>query len=102
MRMRWLSENSTIYGVYAFDVGTAVVHYRPILPPGYHVGERTAFSVFMNTYRWDGTPIRLDVPLSEFPVGHDDTSLYIIDYGPELRREGALNLRLVQIPMDSQ
>jgi hypothetical protein len=102
VRMRWLSENSTIDGVYAFDAGIAVVHYRAILPANYHVGERTAFSVFMNTYRWDGTALDVDTPLPDFPVGHDDTSLYVIDYGPQLRRENAGSLRLVQIPMNAR
>jgi hypothetical protein len=100
VRMRWLSENSAIEGVYAFDAGMAVVHYRPILSAGYHVGERTAFSVFMNTYRWDGTALGVDTPLPDLPVGHDDTSLYVIDYGPDLRRENARSLRLVRIRID--
>jgi hypothetical protein len=53
----------------------------------------------MNSYKWDGTQIALDVRLPDLPVGCDEDGVYVIDYGPELRREGGRSLRLVQIPV---
>ena len=53
----------------------------------------------MNTYKWDGATIALDTALPDLPIGQSETGVYVIDYGPELRREGARTLKLVEMPV---
>jgi hypothetical protein len=96
---QWQSRNSLIRYVYAFGDRIATVHTLTGLPPGWKFGEPTEQAVFMNVHAIDGTPLVSDLRLPGFPVGRDDTHLYVVDYGAGGRRNGGERATLVRIPI---
>ena len=95
----WQSRNSLIRHVFAFGDRIATVHTLTGLPPGWKFGEPTQQAVFMNVHTLDGKPLVSDVKLPDFPVGRDDTHLYVVDYGAGGRRNGGERGTLVRIPI---
>lgn len=95
----WQSRNSLIRYVFAFGDRIVTVHTLTGLPPGWKFGEPTRQAVFMNVHALDGTPLVSDVKLPDFPVGRDDTHLYVVDYGAGGRRNGGERGTLVRIPI---
>lgn len=96
---QWQSRNSLIRYVFSFADRIATVHTLTSLPPGWKFGEPTQQAVFMNVHAIDGTPLVSDVRLPDFPVGRDDTHLYVVDYGAGGRRNGGERATLVRIPI---
>jgi hypothetical protein len=95
----WQSRNSLIRHVFAFGDRIATVHTLTGLPPGWKFGEPTRQAVFMNLHALDGAALVSDVKLPDFPVGRDDTHLYVVDYGAAGRRNGGERATLVRIPI---
>lgn len=95
----WQSRNSLIRHVFAFGDRIATVHTLTGLPPGWKFGEPTRQAVFMNLHALDGKGLVSDVKLPDFPVGRDDTHLYVVDYGAAGRRNGGERATLVRIPI---
>jgi hypothetical protein len=95
----WNEQNSVIRGCFSFDNVIATVHsfnrtkrWKP--------GQPTDFEVFMNVHSLDGQGRIADVKLPGLPVGRDDTSLYVIDYGAAGRRPiGDEPITLMKIPV---
>jgi hypothetical protein len=96
---QWQSRNSLIRYVFAFGDRILTVHTLTGLPPGWKFGEPTKQAVFMNVHALDGKPLVSDVKLPDFPVGRDDTHLYVVDYGAGGRRNGGERGTLVRIPI---
>jgi hypothetical protein len=67
-----------------------VVHYLLDVPSGWKMGgvQRPQFKARINVLTTDGTPLGVDLPVPELPVGSDQEALYVVDYGPR-GREGA-------------
>lgn len=101
-RMRWLGANSAITQVFAFQDGFVATHSRWLLGPDYHVGQRVSYTTYMNTYDWKGTPLQLDLKITDIPVGRDDKTIFVVDYGGEGRQDGATKIRIAQIDPFSQ
>jgi len=89
-RVKWSTRNSLIHGVFVMAKHLVVVHYLLDVPSGWKMGElrRPQFKARINVLTTDGTPLYVDVPLPELPVGSDREALYLVDYGPN-GREGA-------------
>jgi hypothetical protein len=96
---QWQSRNSLIRYVFAFGNRIATVHSLTGLPPEWKPGDPTRQAVFMNVHALDGTALVSDVKLPDFPVGRDDTHLYVVDYGSAGRRNGGERATLVRIPI---
>ena len=57
----------------------------------------------MNVHTLDGVGVASDVRLPDLPVGHDATSVYVIDYGQAgRRRSGSRSMSLTRIPVGRQ
>lgn len=89
-RVKWSTRNSLVRGVMVMANRLVVVHYLLDVPPGWKMGEvrRPQFKARVNVLTTDGTPLHVDLPLPELPVGNDQEALYLVDYGPN-GREGA-------------
>ena len=89
-RVNWSTRNSLIDDVFVVANHLVVVHYLLDVPPGWTMGEsrRPQFKARINVLTTDGTPLHVDLPLPELPVGSDREALYVIVYGPN-GREGA-------------
>jgi hypothetical protein len=97
--LSWSRENSVIRQVHAFGDDVVTVHSVNRSKPGN--GSVTRFDVFMNVHSLDGRPLQSDVRLPDLPVGRDDASLFVIDYGAKGRRKpGRDAFSLVRIPVD--
>lgn len=97
--LAWGVENSVIRQVHAFGDEIVTVHSVNRSKPGN--GKRTTFDVFMNVHALDGQPLQSDLRLPDLPVGRDDTSLYVVDYGANGRRKlGRDGFALVRVPVD--
>ena len=97
--LTWGEENSVIRQVHAFGNDLVTVHSINRSKPGN--GSVTRFDVFMNVHSLDGQRLQSDVRLPDLPVGRDDTSLYVIDYGANGRRKlGRDAFSLVRVPVD--
>jgi hypothetical protein len=98
----WNEDNSVIRGAYAFGSSIVSVHSFN-RTRGWKPGQQTDFEVFMNLHSLDGTGLASDIRLPNLPVGRDDTSLYVVDYGAGGRRRiGKGVISLFRIPVDFQ
>ena len=97
-RMQWSASNSAISQIFAFQDGVVAIHAQHIPGPGGgHDGQRIHFTTYMNTYDWTGTAGRVDLKLTDIPVGRDDKTIFVIDYGFDGRENGATKIRILQI-----
>jgi hypothetical protein len=53
----------------------------------------------MNLHRLDGSPIALDIPLPDLPIGRDEDHLYVVDYGTKGRNEPSDRVVLLSYPI---
>lgn len=98
-RVRWNAENSTLEGVFRTAEHVVVVHARPRLLPGWQFGQQLSFVALMNVFTPEGQLVKADVELPDLPVGHDGDGLWVIDYGPGGRTNGAPMVALLKIPV---
>jgi hypothetical protein len=84
------SHNGDLTGTISVASPGFVTHYLLDVPPGWSMNapQRPQFKAGINVLTGDGTPLHVDVPLPELPVGADDEALYVVDYGAE-GRQGA-------------
>jgi len=89
-RVQWSTRNSLIHRVFAVSDRLVVSHYVMQVAPGWTIAspDRPQFKVRMNVMTSDGEMKHPDVDLPELPVGADDESLYVVDYGDK-GRQGA-------------
>lgn len=97
--LAWSAENSVIRQVHAFGQTIVSVHSFNRSMPGN--GRAPTFDVFMNVHSLDGVRLQSDLRLPDLPVGRDDSSLLVVDYGANGRRKlGRDTFSLVRIPVD--
>jgi hypothetical protein len=97
--LAWGEENSVIRQVHAFGGDIVTVHSLNRSKAG--KSSPTRFHVFMNVHSLDGARLQSDLRLPDLPVGRDDSSLYVIDYGTNGRRQlGRDAFSIVRIPVD--
>jgi hypothetical protein len=95
----WNERNSVIRDVFSFGDTIATVHSFN-RTRGWKPGQPTEFEVFMNLHALDGRGLVSDVRLPDLPVGRDETSLYIVDYGSTGHRPlGHESITLVRMPV---
>jgi hypothetical protein len=88
-----------IVRVFAFGETIATVHSHN-RTHDWKPGQQTDFDVFMNLHTLDGRGVVCDIGLPGLPVGRDDTSLYVVDYGASGRRRfGTEPVTLVRVPV---
>jgi hypothetical protein len=89
-RVQWSTRNSLVHRVFAVSDRLVVSHYVMQVAPGWTIAspERPQFKVWMNVMTSDGEMKHPDVDLPELPVGADDDSLYVVEYGDK-GRQGA-------------
>ena len=61
--------------------------------------QSSRFKVLMNLHRLDGSPIALDIPLADLPIGRDEDHLYVVDYGAKGRNEPSDRVVLLSYPI---
>jgi thiol-disulfide isomerase/thioredoxin len=96
--MLWGRTNSEIYGVFAFGQVVATVHTTNDIPADWNF-QSSRFKVLMNLHRLDGSPIALDIPLPDLPIGRDEDHLYVVDYGAKGRNEPSDRVVLLSYPI---
>ncbi len=98
----WNEDNSVIRECFAIG-GRIVTIHSVNRTRGWKPGQQTNFDVFMNVHTLDGAGVASDVRLPDLPVGHDASSVYVIDYGQTGRRRiGAGSMTLTRIPVERQ
>jgi hypothetical protein len=101
--LRWAARNSSINAVYAYASGDiALVHSVVDLPEGWTFGQPAQFRAWMNVHDASGKQLITDLALPELPIGHDDDSIYVADYGPSRRTGSHDAVTIVRIPVRSQ
>jgi hypothetical protein len=97
----WNEQNSVIRGVFSFGRRIATIHtYNRTRD--WQPGRPTDFDVFMNLHAIDGTGLVSDLKLPGLPIGRDDRSLYIVDYGAGGRQPLSHEaVTLVRVPVDT-
>lgn len=95
-QMKWGETNSSLWGVYVLRGMIAVIHARHATK-NWREGQVVQFDVFMNLFSAEGERLVSDIRLPDLPVGHDDTHLLVIHYGPAARRSNAGEVRLLRV-----
>ena len=98
---RWKGRNSIIRRVFAVGDSVVTVHTLTDIPPDWKPGEQAQFQIFMNLHRLDGTGLVSDIKLPDLPIGRDETSVYVVDYGSGGRQSGAERMTLMRIPINA-
>lgn len=97
--VRWSARNSLLKSADQIANVIATVHYRTRLQAGYVFGQSTEFDYWMNLHAFDGRRLVSDIKLPGMPIGHDDTHLYVTDYGPDGRHSAPDKLKILRIPV---
>jgi hypothetical protein len=95
----WGRTNSTISQVFAFGQVVATIHTTNVVSADWTFTTPVRFKVLMNVHRLDGSPIALDVPLADLPIGRDENHLYVVDYGAKGRNEPNERVVLLSYPI---
>ncbi len=95
-QIKWGETNSSIWAVYVLRDIIAVIHARHATK-NWKRGQVVQFDVLMNLYSAMGERLVSDIHLPDLPVGHDDTHILVIDYGPAGRRSNAGEVRLLRV-----
>jgi len=99
--VRWSSRNSLVRSASQFGKVIATVHFRSRLPEGWTHGQSVEFDYWMNLHDLDGRKLVSDIRLPGMPIGHDDTHLYVTDYGANGRHSAPDRLKILRIPVKS-
>jgi hypothetical protein len=95
-QLAWSADNSDIEGVMVFGDTITTIHSH--IDSSKSRGEGLAqFAVFMNLHSMDGVPLVSDIGLPDFPLGCDQDSLYVVDYGEGGRRAEVRAMDIVRI-----
>jgi thiol-disulfide isomerase/thioredoxin len=95
----WGRTNSTISQVFAFGQVVATIHTTNDVSADWNFTTPVRFKVLMNLHRLDGSPIALDIPLADLPIGRDEDHLYVVDYGAKGRNEPSDRVVLLSYPI---
>jgi thiol-disulfide isomerase/thioredoxin len=94
----WGRTNSQVERVFAFGQVVVTVHSTNDIPADWNF-QTSRFKVLMNLHRLDGSPIALDIPLPDLPIGRDEDHLYVVDYGAKGRNEPNDRVVLLSYPI---
>ena len=94
----WGRTNSEIHRVFAFGQVIATIHATNDIPADWNF-QSPRFKVLMNLHQLDGSPIALDIPLPDLPIGRDEDHLYVVDYGAKGRNEPSDRVVLLSYPI---
>jgi len=97
--VRWSGRNSLVKSSHQIAGIVATIHYRTRLPGDYVFGQSTEFDYWLNLHKMDGRRLVSDIKLPGMPIGHDDTHIYVTDYGPDGRHSAPDKLKILRIPV---
>ena len=95
----WGRTNSTISHVFVFGQVVATIHTTNVVSADWNFTTPVRFKVLMNVHRLDGSPVALDLPLADLPIGRDGNHLYVVDYGAKGRNEPNERVVLLSYPI---